>query len=332
MRWNVDGQAGGLVRRVTAAFAVVRRAAARPSVRPWLLGVAAVAFLAMAYVSFRSLPEDGRSARPLLVVPMVVLAAPATLVLNAVEYRAMAAGLGHRLGMRSAMRVGLTASLANYLPAPGGVAVRTAALKGRGSSIGRAVSINAVAGATWLAVAALLAGCALVVTASVGRGAAAMAAGGVILSGVVVVWAHRGGPGWRATFGRLLVAETGIVVVAGLRLWIALAAIGQAASLGAAVAISCSTVIAAAVGIFPAGLGLREAIGGGLATTVDVPVATAVAAMAVDRVCGQAGMALCAPLLGLGRRRPREDSDDDNEARSDTEPSVTGPFPAAARR
>lgn len=315
-----------------AAFGVVRRVAARPSVRPWLLAGAAVAFVGMANVSFRSLPEDGRAARPLLVVPIVVLAAPATLVLNALEYRAMAAALGHRLGMRSAMRVGLTASLANYLPAPGGVAVRTAALKGRGSSISSAVSINAVAGAVWLAVAALLAGCALVVTGSVGRGAAAMGAGAVVLGGVLL-WARRGGVGWRETFGRLLVVETGIVVVSGLRLWIALAAIGEAVSLGAAVAISGSSVIAAAVGIFPAGLGLREAIGGGLAAAVDVPVAAAVAAMAVDRVCGQAGMALCAPLVGLGRRwRGGDDDGDRGGTGSDGEAPavVAGSSPVSA--
>jgi CubicO group peptidase (beta-lactamase class C family) len=52
---------------------------------------------------------------------------PLTLALNALEYRFMASRLGHRVGFRGALRVSLIASIANYLPAPGGIAVRTAA-------------------------------------------------------------------------------------------------------------------------------------------------------------------------------------------------------------
>jgi hypothetical protein len=89
------------------------------------------------------------------------------------------------------------------------------------------------------------------------------------------------------------------VLTSGLRVWLSLAAIGQAASLGASLAISCSTVIAALVGIAPAGLGLREAVAGGLAAAVGVPVAAAVAASAVDRLASQIGLLLCAPFTGL---------------------------------
>lgn len=289
--------------RVTRLVGTIRQISSRPSVRPWLLLAAAVTFAVLAFVSFRSLPEGGRAARPLMMIPYVLLLTPTTLTLNAFEYQAMAKALGHRIGMQSAARVSVAASLANYLPAPGGVLVRTAALKGRGSSIGSAMSINAVAGLMWFGIASLATGLALLVTGSLPqRAALAVALGAVSVSGAAL-WTRRAGPGWLRTFGNLLWVETGIVVVAALRVWTALVVIGQTAAIGAAVAISSSTVIAAAIGVFPAGLGLREMIGGGLAVAVEVPAATAVAALAVDRVAGQLGMALCSPFLGFGRRR-----------------------------
>lgn len=285
--------------------------------RPWLLAFAALAFFGMAYLSFRQLDDVGRSAEPLLVLPLVLLGAPATLLLNALEYRTMAESLGHRMGVRSAAKVSLAATLANYLPAPGGVAVRTAALKGRGSTIGSAVSINAIAGLLWLGVAALATGIALLTTSSLtGRGAAA-AVGGSAATGAAALWARRRRSDWWQSFRWLLLVETGIVVVAGARVWLALHAIGQSASVGASVAIASSVVIAAAVGILPAGLGLREVIGGGLAVAVAVPAASAIAALSVDRVAGPVGMALCAPLLGLWRRgapAEREESEPEPEA------------------
>src|SRR5918997_866564 len=199
------------------AARTVQQVAGRPSLRPWLLGATGIAFIALVVVSFTSLP-DGRSLRLPLIAVLILVATPSTLLLNAVKYRTRAAALGHDIGVRSAMQVSIVATLVNYLPipAPGGIAVRTAALARRGSTVRSAISINAVTGVLW----------------------------------------------------------------AGL-------------------AISGSTVIAAMVGIAPAGLGLREAIAGGIAAAVDVPAAAAVAASAVDRVASQIGLLLCAPFTGL---------------------------------
>lgn len=322
MTRNNDRQ-GGLASRALRLFEAARKAASRPTVRPWLLLVSAATFLAIAYLSFRSLPQGGKSASPLLVLPMVLLAAPITLLLNASEYRTMASALRHEISLRSAAKVSLTATLANYLPAPGGLAVRTAALKVKGSSMGSAVSINAVAGVMWLGVAGLAAGLALMATTPlVVRGALA-ASGGAIALGGSALWIRRGDAQWGRTFGRLLWIEAAIVVVAGLRIWMALQAIGEGASIGAAVAISSSAVIAAAVGIAPAGLGLREIIGGTLAVAVEVPVAAAMAAMAVDRVAGQVGMGLCAPLVGLRRRSQQQPDQQEPSLYNITDPAET---------
>ncbi|HEV7762806.1 MAG TPA: hypothetical protein VGO78_27540, partial [Acidimicrobiales bacterium] len=131
-----------------------------------------------------------------------------------------------------------------------------------------------------------------------GAGALSTAAGVAAIAGGALLL-RRQRADWRRNFVRLFLVESGLVLVSGLRVWISLAAIGEATPLGAAIAIASSTVIAALVGIFPAGLGLREGIAGVLAAAVSVPVAAAVAASAVDRVASQIGMALCAPVMGV---------------------------------
>ncbi len=288
------------LRTATQLVRRAQRLAGKPSVRPWLLGLTGVLFVALAAVSFRALPE-GRSVKPHLVAVLVLVATPSTLVLNAIQYRTMAAALEHRIGLRSAMRVSIVATLVNYLPipAPGGIAVRTAALARQGSSIRSAITINAVTGLLWAGLAALIAGLAMLAQPDLARRGAVTAAAGGVVVGLSAVLVRRIGPHWPRVFVEMLATQAALVVSSGVRVWLSLAAIGQSASLGASLAISGSTVIAAMIGIAPAGLGLREAIAGGIAAAVDVPVAAAVASSAVDRVASQVGLLLCAPLTGL---------------------------------
>jgi hypothetical protein len=289
-----------LLARAARLARAVQQVGSRPSVRPWLLGATAIVFVALVVLSFRALP-DGRDVEPHLLAILVLVATPSTLVLNAVQYRTMAAALDHHIGLRSAMRVSIVATLVNYLPipAPGGIAVRTAALARSGSSVRSAISINAVTGLLWAGLAAVLAGAALLAEPGFAGRGAVTATGGLVVVGLSGVLIRRTGPRWRRVFVEMVATQTALVLTSGLRVWLSLAAIGQPESLGAAIAISCSTVIAALVGIAPAGLGLREAIAGGIAAAVDVPVAAAVAASAVDRVASQVGLLLCAPFTGL---------------------------------
>jgi uncharacterized membrane protein YbhN (UPF0104 family) len=306
----------GRTRRLVRA---TRELAARPTVRPWLVVATALAFVVLAVGSFRALPDEGRSAKPALVAVLVLVTTPATLVLNGLEYRFMGRTLGHRIGFRHAMRVSLVASIANYLPVPGGLAVRTAALKRRGSTVRSAVSINAIAALVWAGITGLAAGAAMIADDGlVARAWAAVAVGAAAVL-ASLVWLRRAGGGWRRRFGVIFVIELGLVLLSGLRVWISLAAIGQPADVGAAIAISGSTVLAAAVGIFPAGLGLKELLAGGIAAAVGVPAAAAVAAAAVDRVASQIGMALTALVAGVRLSELRGD----NPAEAGLEPEPT---------
>ena len=300
---------GGFVPRIVAFAGSVRGLASRPRVRPWLFAATALLFLALAVTSFRSLPDEGRSARPALVAVLVLVTAPATLALNALEYRFMASRLGHRIDFRHAMRVSLVASIANYLPAPGGVAVRTAALKRQGSTVRSAVSVNAVAGLVWIGSTGLVGGAAMLADDRLAERAAAAIVLGVLAIAGGVFWLSRGGGDWPRLFRQILLIELAVVLVSGTRVWLSLAAIGQPADFGASIAISSSTVFAALLGVFPAGLGLREIIAGGIATAVEVPAASAVAASAVDRIASQVGMAVTAVLIGVKRQDLKSDAE-----------------------
>ena len=173
-----------------------------------------------------------------------------------------------------------------------------------------------MAGLVWIGSTGLIGGAAMLADDRLaGRAAAAIALGVLAIAGAVV-WLSRGGGDWPRLFRQILLIELAVVVVSGTRVWLSLAAIGQPADFGASIAISSSTVFAALLGIFPAGLGLREIIAGGIATAVEVPAASAVAASAVDRIASQVGMAVTAVLIGIKRQDLRAEPEPEPESGS----------------
>jgi hypothetical protein len=218
--------------------------------------------------------------------------------------------LDHRIGFFAAARLSLLASIANYLPAPGGIAVRTASLTAKGSTARRALWVNLVATLFWAAVAAVVAG-ALLTARDVSATAVVtlvLGTAGLIAGAVLVARLQPDAPVW---WLRLVAIELLLVLTSALRIWIAMRTIGDSISATTAVAIGSSAVLAAAVGIFPAGLGLRELIAGGIAAALDESATTAIAATSVDRVAAQIGIAIVAVLLGVHHRlRPSTDGED----------------------
>src|SRR5688500_4823573 len=103
------GPRHALARAVHAAR-TVQQLASRPSLRPLLLAATGLAFVALVVVAFAARPE-GRSLRLALVAVLILVATPSSLLLNAVQYRTMAAALGHDIGVRSAMQVSIVATL-----------------------------------------------------------------------------------------------------------------------------------------------------------------------------------------------------------------------------
>lgn len=314
---------------ILRAVARLRKVADHPRFRRWVFPVAGLVFLAITFFSFKALPEGQRITRAYLLPLLVIVGAPINVFVLAAEFKVMASTIGQRVPVGRAVRVTLAASLANYLPAPGGVAVRTVAMRKQGSTVGTALKANAVVGMAWLGMAGAAAGVAFLAGGDrLGEGGAFLAGGLAVLagSGVLLHRSNRASSDPIQTyrsFQKLVLVEILMVANATARIWIALAVVGELAPIGTAVGLSTSGVVAAAVGIFPAGLGIREIIAGAMGGLLGVPVAVAVAATAIDRVTRQLGTALFAIATGirrsdLGGSGPGDDDDDD-------EPGSQGP-------
>lgn len=277
-----------------------------PRARRWLLVVGAVLFLGGAVAAGRALdlPPGGVRVAPVVVVAVVLT--PLTIAVNATELVALARLLGQSLPLRTAVRVVVLGTAANLLPIPGAAALRIQALAGGGATYGAATAINVAAALTWLGSAAAVAGVALL---SLGQ---SMLGGAVLLVGtsgaaVSLLVARRIAtvPAPDAALGLLAAAELATVVGHALRLVLLLEAIGAGASFAAATVVGTSSPLAAAAGVFPAGLGIAEAAAAGAGTLVGVSAAAAFAAAALNRLVGYGvlGIALVVPAV----RRPPED-------------------------
>lgn len=308
---TAEATSGGWMRRVVG---LLDRKPASPRARRLLVLVAMVVFLVVSIPSLGAL-RDGPALRPAVLPLLILVTTPLTVLANAAEYRVMGAINGHRIAWKDASQLTILAAVANLLPLPGGVVVRTQALHNKGSSYKRALGANLAAGVAWIACGALAVGALLLADPDRRLLAAGVLVGGAALVAGVGVLLRRADPGnARSHLLRLLAIEAGIVVVSATRLWLGFALLGISAEPAQAVMISGSVIIAAAIGIFPAGLGLREALAGGIAVVVDMPARLAVLATAADRVAAQLGLAVVAGLLALltrGSPPVEEDALDD---------------------
>jgi hypothetical protein len=278
--------------------------AGSPRARQWLLAVALVLFVAISVVSFRALPS-GVHFRWWALPILVFVTTPLMVAANSAEYRIMGAINGHAIAWISAARLTVVAGAANLLPLPGGIVIRTQALRRQGSSYRHALAANAAAGLAWIGTGCLVIAALFFATDGRRIAAAVLCAAGLgCLAGVAAILRRVD----RRRFGRFLVqliaVEAVTVAISGARIFLAFRLIGLTATAAQSIALTASQIIAAAVGIFPAGLGLRELLAGGIGSAVGLPLSESVAATASDRITGQLGLALLAgALLLTGRRR-----------------------------
>jgi len=251
-----------------------------------MLVVALVLFVAISVTSFSSLPT-GNDVRWGLLAVIVFLVNPWMLMANAAEYRAMARIAGHDVPWPGALRLTVIASAANLFPLPGGVLVRTQALRARGSSYRHALAVNGAAGLVWIGCGALIiAALSLQGPTTWALGAAATATGLCALAASVIIIRRIRHDSVGPTFAVLVAVESVTVGLSALRIYLAFQFLGLSATPAEAIALSASIIVAAAIGIFPAGLGLREVLAGLIGASIGVGPSVAVAATAVDRICG----------------------------------------------
>lgn len=274
---------------------LARRLRPGPRGRRWLGRGAAVLFVAVAVASWSRLPSVTlRWSWMWVVVAMLLI----SISLLAVEYRIAAWLVEKPVGWREAFRVTIFSSAANLLPVPGGLAVRTGALQRKGSGWTRAIGSNVVMGLGWLGVALLLAGGLL-------HGEAPpVVAGGFFVAGVAVLAVmtvaigriRDEGVALRSV-GRVLGLEGAYVLASAVRLYAVLAGLGLQVTFGQATALTVASALAAGVGFFPGGLGLRELVAGALSPLVGLAPAVGAFAGVVDRIVGLVLRALVAGIL-----------------------------------
>lgn len=230
---------------------------------------------------------------------------------NAVEFAVSARLLSARADPLDAMKVSILGSAANVLPIPGAALVRAGALKRMGLALRPAVSVTAAVGLAWVATGALVAGSLLLGSPQAAVGAACLAGGVAAYAaafGLLVL--QIGTPG--AIRGLPLVAgvELASVALNVFRTWVVLHALDVDAALFEAAALGVAGIVASAAGLFPGGLGLREALSAAIAAVVGIPAAMGVLVATVDRVVGYVTLAAATGvLLALGVR-PRAEAAD----------------------
>jgi hypothetical protein len=277
--------------------------AGSPHFRKYLLAFALVLFVAISVFSFGSLPH-GVHFHWWPFLAMVLVTTPLTVLANSAEFRVMGVINGHVIGWLASARLTVIAGAANLLPLPGGIVIRTQALRQRGSSYKHALAANAAAGLAWIGMGCL-AIAALFIAGSDTRLVALLlvVAGVAALAGTFAILRSVDRSRSRRLLLQLVVVEAFTVLVSGTRIFLAFRMIGLTASAAQSVALTASQIIAAAVGIFPAGLGLREVLAGGIGSAVHLPLNQSVAATASDRIAAQIGLALLAGTMLIQERR-----------------------------
>jgi hypothetical protein len=272
---------------------------------PWALIAAIALFVGSGYLAFRSLPSIEGSPRWWMLVIAGAIGVPAIAALNSVEYRMMGRLVGHRVGGWEAMRVTVLASAANLLPIPGAAVVRMEGLRRGGARVSHAFNATVFIGLGWIGTTAVIAG-GVQAIARPWFACAFMASGVALLVGAwALVRRARGAAFAIRAVGRLAVVETGFVLVHGSKLFLTAHALHLACSPAQAISLTAAAVVAAAAGLLPGGLGLREALAAALAPAIGMSAAVGLVITAVDRVVSLLALSILTTVVVARQRRDR---------------------------
>ena len=252
-----------------------------------MLGAAAL-FIAGVIYSWMRLPTAPRDTEWALLVVAAVIGVPLSTGLNASEYLLIARVGGATVRVSEAYRIAILSTAANIAPLPGGVLIRWGDLTARGVKATRSLRANAVAGTISFSVSGLLlalltmkgGGLIFIISLAIGISTG-------VLSGVLALRA--------ATLDLVVLVgvEMGIVLVTSFRAYLILSAFGLPGSWQTSFAIASTYALASAIGVFPSGLGIREALAGVVTRGFVDGVSTGFLVSAVDRLLG---LAIHAPL------------------------------------
>ncbi len=223
-----------------------------------------------------------------------LIVVPLTFLYGAVNFWVLAKGAGATSNFGLAFKTACIAQFAEILPLPGGAMVRGGALMVQGTSLKRAASHVTVNAVLWVACAALAAGIALGLGNAI---ALAIAAGGLLGIGLCLAWITRA--------STLAIALTAFVIrgfgllLAGLRLFLAFAAISVPLDLIDAVPFAFAAILGSASSLAPGGLGIGEMLGAAMANLTVVTPAAAFLAVGLNRIIGIAISGIATAIFAL---------------------------------
>ena len=272
------------LQRIAQAVSRQRSVFDRPRVRAVAVLAAVAVFaggLTVALSNYPDLPGRVTPGAWLLVLACV----PLTVLANASQFWLTARLVGSAVGLPRAMLVTILSTAANMLPLPGGSLVRIAALKSTTNTYRQTTFVTVLIAGCWLGVTMGLAGSALCYLGFERAGMPTLAAGivALLLFGYTLARAFRAAPIWLAG---LFTVQALAVGVGALRLWLCFMALGESVDYVQAAVLTLSTVIAAIIGVAPAGLGVTELLAAGIAEGIDIDASFGFLAAALDRVSG----------------------------------------------
>jgi len=294
-----------LARRIVKGLDRASATTESPRGRKISMAVAAALFIVTMVLSLEALPSGDRQLQWWAILLTAVVGVPVLIALNAVEYQASGAVLGHRIGLREAMPVAIYARAANLLPIPGSALVRMQALKRAGSTYGKASLATLATALMWLG-GSLLVGTVVLVPIRPWFALAFLAAtivvclaGHASVRNVVARREDEVGPREALRLSAyLLTVEVVMVVVRGVRFWLVMVGFDIGGSFAGGMMLPIAGVLSSAIGFFPSGLGVREVISGALARLVGDTAASGALASGIDRLISLPVMAVIA--LGVG--------------------------------
>ena len=237
--------------------------------------------------------------------------APASLALKSAEYQLSARIVSQRPSQSRSLGVAVVSSSANLLPLPGSMIVTVRTLSEDGSSYGTALSAGAVPGLCWLSITGLVGGTAIAIEGPPLLGAVTIVGG--LIAGIAATKLFRTTAPAQRSAGlavSIIVVEAGWLLISALRLGLAVTALGVSISPIQAVALSVAGALTVAIGFFPGGLGLREALLAGLSGLIGLEFDTGVLLGSVDRLVWLSFLAVASGVLLLVRRGSNGDGAD----------------------
>ncbi len=261
--------------------------------RPLMAGLASLLFAAGALFSIRELGVHWNAIR---IAPLVVLAifvAPSSGIYGAAGLLILARSVRIRMPLAQSFRAAIYATVAEMLPLPGGMIVRTGALFRGGATLIMSSSLVLFTGLLWLGISMASAGFALLLSGH--HLADPLLLSGIGISVPILAWLWRNASAAIA-FWTAIHRLAGLMLMAA-RLQLAFAVLGATISLNETLPFVFASVLGSAVAIAPAGLGISESLAALLAVTSSHAPGTAFLAVGLDRLLCFFGSSLIALSL-----------------------------------